>query len=50
MRAVWGGALRDRIAGMATPIHCSIRGLNVYNLATAISARSIPFQKECSDA
>ena len=31
---------------MAAPIHCSIHGLNVYNRATAISARSIRFQKE----
>jgi hypothetical protein len=30
------GCLCDRITGMATPVRCSIRGLNVYNLATAI--------------
>jgi anti-sigma B factor antagonist len=35
-----GGVWGDCITGMATPIRCSIRGLNVYNRATAISSRS----------
>ena len=41
---LWGGVWGDCIAGMATPIGCSIRGLNVYNRATRDFN---PFQKEC---
>jgi hypothetical protein len=50
VRPYLGRGLRECITGMATLIRCSIRGPNVYNRATAISTRSIGFQKECSDA